>query len=164
MRLKILSVIAAASLAAACAATPGGGAGSADSAASASAPAPASASYAPGSQQDLAVNVGDRVHFAFDKYDLTDQTRKVLQNQAAWLATNSGTKVIIEGHCDERGTREYNLALGERRANAVSSYLMAQGVAKDRIQTISYGKERPEDPASNERAWAKNRRSVTVIK
>lgn len=158
MRLKILSVIVAASFAAACAAAPGGETASTESEAI-SGPA-----YEAGSQQDLAVNVGDRVHFAYDKYDLTDQARETLQQQAAWLATYSGAKIIVEGHCDERGTREYNLALGERRATAAANYLMAQGVAKDRIQIISYGKERPEDPASNERAWAKNRRSVTVIK
>ncbi|MDH5187979.1 MAG: peptidoglycan-associated lipoprotein Pal [Rhodospirillaceae bacterium] len=151
MRFKILSVIAVAGLVAACAA-PGGGAGG------------AGGSYAPGSQEDLAVNVGDRVLFDFDKYELKQESRYTLQQQAAWLAANEGVNITIEGHADERGTREYNLALGERRAQAAADYLMVLGVSKGRISTVSYGKERPEDPASNETAWAKNRRAVSVVK
>lgn len=151
MRFKILSVIAVAGFLAACAA-PGGGAGDVGS------------SYAPGSQEDLAVNVGDRVNFDFDKYNLSAEARYTLQQQAAWLAANEGVNITIEGHCDERGTREYNLALGERRAQATADYLMVLGVSKDRISTVSYGKERPEDPGSNETAWAKNRRAVSVVK
>ena len=151
MRFKILSVIAVAGLVAACAA-PGGGAGG------------AGGSYAPGSQEDLAVNVGDRVHFDFDKYELKQEARYTLQQQAAWLAANEGVTITIEGHADERGTREYNLALGERRAQAAADYLMVLGVSKSRINTVSFGKERPEDPASNETAWAKNRRAVSAVK
>ena len=150
MRFKILSVIAVAGLLAACAA-PGGGAGG------------AGGGYAPGSQEDLAVNVGDLVLYDYDKYELKQEARYTLQQQAAWLAANAGVNLVIEGHCDERGTREYNLALGERRAQAAADYLMVLGVSKDRIKTISYGKERPEDPGSNEEAWAKNRRAVSVV-
>ncbi|MCK4939270.1 MAG: peptidoglycan-associated lipoprotein Pal [Rhodospirillaceae bacterium] len=151
MRFKILSVIAVAGFLAACAA-PGGGAGS------------VGGDYAPGSQEDLAVNVGDRVHFDFDKYNLLPEARYTLQQQAAWLAANEGVSITVEGHADERGTREYNLALGERRAQATADYLMVLGVSKGRVQTVSYGKERPEDPGSNEAAWAKNRRAVSVVK
>ena len=117
----------------------------------------------PGSQQDFVVNVGDRVFFETDRYDLTGEAQSQLQKQAAWLAQYPATTVTVEGHCDERGTREYNLALGERRANAVRNYLVAQGVDPNRIQTISYGKERPEIADSNESAWAQNRRGVTVL-
>ncbi|MDH5488954.1 MAG: peptidoglycan-associated lipoprotein Pal [Rhodospirillaceae bacterium] len=151
MRFKILSVIAVAGLVSACAGL-GGGAGG------------AGGNYAPGSQEDLAVNVGDRVHYDFDKYELKQEARYTLQQQAAWLAANEGVTITIEGHADERGTREYNLALGERRAQAAADYLMVLGVSKSRISTVSYGKERPEDPASNETAWAKNRRAVSVVK
>ncbi|MCK5545976.1 MAG: peptidoglycan-associated lipoprotein Pal [Rhodospirillaceae bacterium] len=157
MRFKILSIIAVAGLLSACAA-PGGGAGGAGGAGS------ADSGYAPGSQEDLAVNVGDRVHFDFDKYSLSPESRYTLQQQAAWLAANEGVSITVEGHADERGTREYNLALGERRAQAAADYLMVLGVSKDRVQTVSYGKERPEDPGSNEAAWAKNRRAVSVVK
>ena len=150
MRFKILSVIAVAGLLAACAA-PGGGAGG------------AGGGYAPGSQEDLSVNVGDRVLYDYDKYELKPEARYTLQQQAAWMAANQGVKLVIEGHCDERGTREYNLALGERRAQAAADYLVVLGVSKDRIKTVSYGKERPEDPGSNDAAWAKNRRAVSVV-
>ncbi len=117
----------------------------------------------PGSQEDLAVNVGDRVLFGFDKYDLTPEARAILQKQAVWLRRYPSVTVTIEGHTDERGTREYNLALGERRANAVRDYLVALGVEASRLKTISYGKERPVALGSNEEAWAKNRRAVTVV-
>ncbi len=116
-----------------------------------------------GTQQDLAVNVGDRVQFGYDRYSLTVAARGVLERQAAWLKNNGGTKVVIEGHCDERGTREYNLALGERRASTVKSYLVALGIADGRVSTISYGKERPIAFGSNDGDWAKNRRAVTVV-
>ncbi|MDW8371737.1 MAG: peptidoglycan-associated lipoprotein Pal [Geminicoccaceae bacterium] len=117
----------------------------------------------PGSQQDLEVNVGDRVFFAFDSSTLDDAARQTLERQAAWLKQFPAVSVTIEGHCDERGTREYNLALGERRAQAVKSYLVALGISPDRIRTISYGKERPADPGHDETAWALNRRGVTVV-
>jgi peptidoglycan-associated lipoprotein len=117
----------------------------------------------PGSQEDLAVNVGDRVYFAFDKYDLSPEARAILQKQAVWLRRYPAVTVSVEGHTDERGTREYNLALGERRATSVRDYLTALGVEPSRLKTISYGKERPVALGSNEDAWSKNRRAVTVV-
>ena len=115
-----------------------------------------------GSQEDLIVNVGDRVFFGYDSSDLDSDALELLQDQVAWLKQNSDVTVTIEGHCDERGTREYNLALGERRANAAKDYLMTYGISSDRITVLSYGKERPVDSGSNPLAWSKNRRSVTV--
>jgi peptidoglycan-associated lipoprotein len=117
----------------------------------------------PGSAQDFQQNVGDRVFFGFDRYDLTAEAQSQLQKQAAWLAQYPAATVTIEGHADERGTREYNLALGERRANAVANYLTALGVDAGRISVISYGKERPDCVESNESCWAQNRRGVTVV-
>jgi peptidoglycan-associated lipoprotein len=117
-----------------------------------------------GTQADLVANVGDRVFFDFDKYDIKPQARTTLDKQAAWLKKFPQVRVMVEGHCDERGTREYNLALGQRRASAVRDYLVAVGVAADRIETVSYGKERPEALGSNEAAWAQNRRGVTVVR
>ena len=119
-------------------------------------------SVIPGSQEDLIVNVGDRIFFAYDSYELDADAQELLQHQAAWLKQYNKASITIEGHCDERGTREYNLALGERRANAAKDYLMTYGVASDRISVISYGKERPVDSGSSPLAWSKNRRSVTV--
>jgi len=119
--------------------------------------------YAPGSQEALEAETDSMVHFAFDKAELRPEARRILRRQAGWLKANPGVEVTIEGHCDERGTREYNLALGERRANAVREYLIAQGVAGDRIETVSYGKERPIALGSNPEAWAKNRRAETVV-
>ncbi|HXL99062.1 MAG TPA: peptidoglycan-associated lipoprotein Pal [Rhizomicrobium sp.] len=117
----------------------------------------------PGSAEDLRVNVGDTVHFTYNGYDIQDADRGTLQKQAAWLAKYPAIRVTVEGHCDERGTREYNLALGARRANAVKEYLVSLGVASSRLDTISYGKERPMCSASNEDCWAQNRRGVTTI-
>ena len=110
----------------------------------------------------LASGVPDRVFFATNESVLTTASRDTLRKQAAWLRKNPDVTVVLEGHCDERGTREYNLALGERRANAAKDYLMTYGVASNRISVISYGKERPVDSGSNPLAWSKNRRSVTV--
>lgn len=117
----------------------------------------------PGSQQDLEVNVGDRIFFGYDSATLDDTARQTLDRQAAWLQQFPGTTVQIEGHCDERGTREYNLALGERRASAVKSYLTALAVDGSRVQPISYGSDRPVDPGRDESAYALNRRAVTVV-
>jgi peptidoglycan-associated lipoprotein len=108
------------------------------------------------------VNVGDRVHFELDRYDLTPEAQATLRQQAALLQNYPETVVTIEGHADERGTREYNLALGERRADAVRNYLTALGVSSDRVTVISYGKERPECPEASEGCWSQNRRGVTV--
>jgi len=110
----------------------------------------------------LASGVPDRVFFATNESILTTASRDTLRKQASWLRKNSDISVVLEGHADERGTREYNLALGERRANAAKDYLMTYGVAANRISVISYGKERPVDSGSNPLAWSKNRRSVTV--
>ena len=112
---------------------------------------------------DAIQNVGDRVFFDFDKSDIKPEGRTVLQRQADWLKKYPNVTVTVEGHCDERGTREYNLALGERRATAVKKMLTALGVAANRVSTISYGKERPAVVGSTEAAWAQNRRGVTVI-
>lgn len=116
-----------------------------------------------GSQRDLAINVGDRVFFETDQFDLSSQARDVLRRQATFFKRHSQLNVTIEGHADERGTREYNLALGDRRANAVRDFLISQGVDASRISVISYGKERPAVLGSNPAAWAQNRRAVTVI-
>ena len=116
-----------------------------------------------GSQEDLIVNVGDRVFFGYDSSDLDSDALELLQDQVAWLKQNSDVAVTIEGHCDERGTREYNLALGEKRAQAVKNYLIGLGINPDRVSTISYGKERPAVVGSNDGAWAQNRRSVTLV-
>ena len=110
----------------------------------------------------LASGVKDRVFFATNESILTTKSRDTLRKQAAWLRENSNVNVVVEGHADERGTREYNLALGERRANAAKDYLMTYGISENRISVISYGKERPVDSGSNPLAWSKNRRSVTV--
>ena len=122
-----------------------------------------SASIEPGSQEDLIVNVGDRVFFNYDSAELDSDAQELLQDQVAWLKQYSNVSIIIEGHCDERGTREYNLALGEKRAQSVKNYLISLGISSDRISTISYGKERPAVVGSNDGAWAQNRRSVTVV-
>ena len=110
----------------------------------------------------LATGVPDRVFFATNKSVLTTASRDTLRKQAAWLRENKSINVTVEGHCDERGTREYNLALGERRANAAKDYLMTYGISGNRIATISYGKERPVNSGSSPLAWSQNRRSVTV--
>ncbi len=110
----------------------------------------------------LADGVPDRVFFATNESILTTRSRDTLRKQAGWLRENSDVNVVLEGHADERGTREYNLALGERRANAAKDYLMTYGISSNRISVISYGKERPVDSGSNPLSWSKNRRSVTV--
>jgi peptidoglycan-associated lipoprotein len=118
----------------------------------------------PGSQEDLVANVGDRVLFDTDRSSIRADQRPVLERQARWMGQYPAVQVMVEGHTDERGTREYNLALGQRRANAARDVLVAGGVAGTRIQTISYGKDRPEALGSNEQAWAQNRRAVTVVR
>jgi peptidoglycan-associated lipoprotein len=120
-------------------------------------------SILPGSAQDFKVNVGDTVHFGYNEYSVQDADKGTLGKQATWLNKYPSVKLTVEGHCDERGTREYNLALGARRANAVKEYLVAQGVAAGRLETVSYGKERPVCTASDENCWAQNRRGVSVI-
>jgi peptidoglycan-associated lipoprotein len=156
MKLKIVTFIAAAMLLAGCASdkemqtTDSSGTGGSGGATA-------------GSVEDFQINVGDRVFFDFDSFEIRVDAQDTLNRQAAWLNQYANYAITIEGHADERGTREYNLALGERRANAVRNYLVAQGVDPNRVQTISYGKERPEVAESNETAWAQNRRGVTVL-
>ncbi len=116
-----------------------------------------------GSQQDFVVNVGDRVFFDYDQHDLTAEARSTVERQAQWLKQYGSVSIVVEGHADERGTREYNLALGEKRATTVRNYLIANGVDAGRIQVISYGKERPAVMGSDEQSWAQNRRAVVVI-
>ena len=130
-----------------------------------SAPATSSAPQgpAPGSIEDFRVSVGDRVFFGYDRFDLTPEARSVLERQAAWLRQYPNVRVLIAGNCDERGTREYNLALGARRAAAARDFLQSLGVAANRMETVSYGKERPLDPRSNEEAWSVNRNANTQI-
>ncbi len=169
MRIKILSVLAAVALVAACetaSTETGKGSGSGAAAqkpATTSTQMAAPAGIMPGSQQDLVVNVGDRVFFDFDKFNVRPDQQATLNKQVAWLKANPSVTVVIEGHCDERGTREYNLALGERRANAVKDFVVAAGVNPERVKTLSYGKERPVALGSNDEAWSQNRRGVTKV-
>ena len=167
MGTRLLSLFAAMLLVAACATndpsldsgSTGDGANAGQSGAGAAGQGPVA-----GSEEQFVVTVGDRVFFDTDQSSLSAEARNSLDNQAAWLNQYTTYSVVVEGHADERGTREYNLALGERRANAVRSYLIANGVAANRITTISYGKERPEVVGSNPSAWAQNRRGVSVLR
>jgi peptidoglycan-associated lipoprotein len=160
MRLSLLPLSAAALLLAACSSTPDT---TATTTGGDSSGQGLTSSVLPGTQADLETNVGDRVFFAFDSSTLDSAARATLDRQAQWLAQHGSLTVTIEGHADERGTREYNLALGDRRAAAASGYLSSLGVSASRIRTISYGEERPADPGHDETAWAKNRRAVTVV-
>ena len=127
------------------------------------APAPVTSSILPGSAEDFRVNVGDTIHFAYNEYNIEEADKALLARQAAWLQKYPAVRVTVEGHADERGTREYNLALGARRANALKEYLVSQGVSTGRVETVSYGKERPICTESSEACWAQNRRGVTVV-
>lgn len=118
---------------------------------------------APGSLEDFRVNVGERVYFDLDQYRLDTEDQDILKRQAAWLASYPSVRVLIAGNADERGTREYNLALGERRANAVKEYLVSLGVSASRVDTVSYGKERPVVAGSSDQSWALNRNGWTQI-
>jgi peptidoglycan-associated lipoprotein len=128
---------------------------------SASATAPGAVNAA--AQTSLKDAAGDTIYFAYDKYSLSDESVAVLDKQAAWLSKNPKSKVIVEGHCDDRGTRKYNQALGERRANAGKRYLVSKGVSTKRITTVSYGKDKPAVAGAGEDSYAKNRRDVTVV-
>ncbi len=141
----------------------GSGSSSSDSSVEGTISETAGSGIVKGSQEDLIVNVGDRVFFGYDSSDLDSDALELLQDQVAWLKQNSDVSVTIEGHCDERGTREYNLALGEKRAQSVKNYLIGLGISPDRVSTVSYGKERPAVVGSNDGAWAQNRRSVTIV-
>jgi peptidoglycan-associated lipoprotein len=120
-------------------------------------------SVLPGSERDFVINAGDRVYFDFDRYEVRADAQPILDAQAAWLNRYPAVQVRIDGNCDERGTREYNLALGARRANAVRDYLTAHGVASDRVTTVSYGKEKPIDAGSGDEADAHNRNAHTAL-
>lgn len=152
---KMLAMVSAVALLAACETAPNSGADADGKGGVGSTLSDGSTYLAPG--------VKDRVFFDYDSSVVNAEGQTVLQKQAEWLKKNSGITISIEGHCDERGTREYNLALGERRATATKAYLVNLGVASSRIKTISYGKERPAVVGSDEGAWAHNRRGVTVV-
>jgi peptidoglycan-associated lipoprotein len=162
---KSVMVTAAVLLLAACSSAPA----PAPSAGGGSAPPPQTAvapqgpTYGPGTAEQFNQEVGAVVYFDFDKYDLSPEARAQLEKQAGWLKQYANITVTVQGNCDERGTREYNLALGERRATSAKNYLVALGVDPNRIQTISYGKERPAVVGSDEAAWAQTRRDVTAI-
>lgn len=167
MRFTIPGLVVAAFVLAACSSTGDDSANTGSTGASSSGggnqTATAPAGPKPGSQIDLEVNVGDRVFFDFDKSNLSADARTAVDRWAAWLKTYPANKVVIEGHADERGTREYNLALGERRADSARDYLVSLGIDSNRVKIVSFGKERPAVPGSNERAWSQNRRAVIVI-
>lgn len=174
MRFRLLSLFAAALLLAACETAPEETAQTGEQAMAeteeAEQPSEAEVSEGaelpgpqPGSQEDLVVEVGDRVFFGFDKYSLTPEARETVEQLAAWMQEYPQVTITVEGHADERGTREYNLALGERRANSVRDYLIALGINADRVSTVSFGEERPAVLGSNEAAWAQNRRAVFKI-
>lgn len=171
MHSKLIAVLGSLLLLAACSSAPetGGQAGAAAGTAAAGAGAGGAGAgvsathFAPGSQQDLKATAGDRVFFAFDRSDITPEARQILERQAQWLRRYPNVTVTVAGHCDERGTREYNLALGARRAQAVKDVLVAMGIPAGRIQTISYGKDRPIVVGSNEWAWAQNRVAITTV-
>ena len=155
MNIKILGTVAAVALLAACSnqnTTASTGAGAATS------------GPVPGSEEDLVANVGDRVFFDFDRSNLKPDAQATLDKQAAWLGKYPQVNVQLAGNTDDRGTEEYNLALGQRRANSSRDYLVARGVAASRITTISYGKDRPTAMGDNEQAWAQNRNTITSVR
>ncbi len=167
MRLKLISLFAATLLLTACgstaeesADTTGGGSSTSTTSSTGGTTSQALPGPEAGSQEDLVVNVGDRVLFGYDRSDLNPSARATVEALAVWLKSFPSVTMSIEGHADERGTREYNLALGERRANSVQDYLIALGVNPNRISTISFGKERPVVLGSNEDSWAQNRRAA----
>ena len=159
---KLILLVAAGFFLASCAATKTEQGGDVDAASSASSSS-SEGSINAGTQEDLIVNVGDRVFFEFDSSELTVDAQATLDAQAAWLLQYSDTDITIEGHADERGTREYNLALGDKRAFAVYSYLAQAGVDTNRMDYVSWGKERPEVIGSDETAYSQNRRGVTIV-
>lgn len=159
---KLILLVAAGFFLASCAATKTEQGGDVDAASSASSSS-SEGSINAGTQEDLIVNVGDRVFFEFDSSELTVDAQATLDAQAAWLLQYSDTDITIEGHADERGTREYNLALGDKRAFAVYSYLAQAGVDTNRMDYVSWGKERPEVIGSEETAYSQNRRGVTIV-
>jgi peptidoglycan-associated lipoprotein len=162
---KLLSVAAVMMLVAACETAPGGDGGASGSGNryGSGKEGGAAGRDMSGAMGELAKNVPDRVFFDYDSSSLDEEGQNTLRAQAEWLNANPSIKVVVEGHCDERGTREYNLALGERRANAAKRFLTSAGVSSGRVTTISYGKERPAVAGSDDSSWAQNRRAVTVV-
>ena len=164
---RILAIVAATFLLAACetASQVSGDSAStsASNTASSSSASSGSSSAADKTPAEKLAQVGDTVNFDFDSAELTVSARSTLNRQAAFLSLNQDLMIVIEGHADERGTREYNLALGDRRATAVRDYLVAKGINSARVRTVSYGKERPAVAGSDDAAWAKNRRAATVL-
>ncbi|HEY1932345.1 MAG TPA: peptidoglycan-associated lipoprotein Pal [Acetobacteraceae bacterium] len=156
MNIKMLGALAAVALLAACA--------NKETAVTQGTGAAMTSGPAPGSEEDLVANVGDRVFFDFNKSGLKPDARATLDRQSAWLAKYGSVNVQIAGNCDERGTEEYNLALGQRRANSAADYLKVKGVAGSRITTISYGKDRPTALGHNEQAWQQNRNAITSVR
>jgi peptidoglycan-associated lipoprotein len=156
MNVKTLGAFAAVALMAACSSKP--------PAAPEPTPTPAAVGIVPGSQEDLVANVGDRVFFDFNRSALRADAKATLDKQAAWMAKYGSVNVQVAGNCDERGTEEYNLALGDRRAHSAANYLKAKGVAAARLSTISYGKDRPTAQGSDEQAWAQNRNAITSVR
>ncbi|MEL0165081.1 MAG: peptidoglycan-associated lipoprotein Pal [Alphaproteobacteria bacterium] len=161
---RILAIVAATFLLAACeTASQVSGDSASTSASNTASSSSASSSAADKTPAEKLAQVGDTVNFDFDSAELTVSARSTLNRQAAFLSLNPDLMIVIEGHADERGTREYNLALGDRRATAVRDYLVAKGINSARVRTVSYGKERPAVAGSDEAAWAKNRRAATVL-
>jgi peptidoglycan-associated lipoprotein len=161
MKITTFAALAAVSLLAACASKPATSTGSQTGITST---APSTGSVVPGSEEDLVANVGDRVFYAFNSSTLSDAAQTTLSKQADWLAKYPNVTVQVAGNCDDRGTEEYNLALGQRRANAAKDFLVAKGVSSSRITTISYGKDRPTALGDDEQAWAQNRNAITSVK
>ena len=163
---RIFAIVVATFLLAACetaSQVSGDSASTSASNTAASSSASSSSAKAEKTAADKLAQVGDTVNFDFDSAELTVSARSTLNRQSAFLSVNPGLMIVIEGHADERGTREYNLALGDRRATAVRDYLVAKGIDSARVRTVSYGKERPTESGSDEGAWAKNRRAATVL-
>jgi peptidoglycan-associated lipoprotein len=157
MNIKALGLLAALALLSACADDKTTGAATGTGASTAS-------SVTPGSEEDLVANVGDRVFYALNQSSLSPDAQATLDKQSQWLGRYPQDNVQIAGNCDERGTEEYNLALGQRRANAARDYLVARGVSANRVTTISYGKDRPTALGSDESAWAQNRNAITSVR
>jgi peptidoglycan-associated lipoprotein len=161
MKITTFAALAAVSVLAACASKPAeNGSGSQGMTST----APSTGSVVPGSEEDLVANVGDRVFYEFNSSALTEAGQTTLSKQADWLAKYPNVTVQVAGNCDDRGTEEYNLALGNRRANAAKDFLVAKGVSSSRLTTISYGKDRPTALGDDEQAWAQNRNAITAVK
>lgn len=164
MRFTVLTIAAAALLLAACETTPRETAATDATPTGMGTGTQRLGAPAPGSQEELAQTIGDRIFFDFDSYAVRADQRRTVELVAGWMNQHQNVQMTIEGHADERGTREYNLALADRRANSVRDLLVSQGVSSQRLSTISYGKERPEVLGSNDYAWQQNRRGVFVVR